>query len=191
MVVHELAHQWFGDYLAVDTWNETWLNEGFATYTEWLWGEHEGFFTPQDVWDFWATAPADDEFWAFAIGDPGIAGLFDGRVYERGALTLHALRLEVGDHKFFQILQQWVIAQGGGTVSTREFIDLAESIYKKDLDPLFAEWLSAGKPSSIEHNGPGPNSTRALQRHLDRLTSAMQDQANRKAAVRERLTATP
>ena len=49
VVVHELAHQWFGDSLAVDTWNETWLNEGFATYTEWMWGEHEGFFTPQDV----------------------------------------------------------------------------------------------------------------------------------------------
>ena len=49
VVVHELAHQWFGDLLAVDTWNETWLNEGFATYAEWMWGEHEGFFTPQDV----------------------------------------------------------------------------------------------------------------------------------------------
>ena len=49
VVVHELAHQWFGDLLAVDAWNETWLNEGFATYTEWMWGEHEGFFTPQDA----------------------------------------------------------------------------------------------------------------------------------------------
>ena len=94
----------------------------------------------------------------FAIGDPGIADdCSPASVYERGALTLHALRLEVGDHKFFQILQQWVITQGGGTVSTREFIDLAESIYKKDLDPLFAEWLSAGKPASIVDKNPGPN----------------------------------
>ncbi len=47
--------------------------------------------------------------------------------------------------------------QAGGTVSTREFIDVAESIYKKDLDPLFAEWLSAGKPASLEDGHGNPN----------------------------------
>ncbi len=150
VVVHELAHQWFGDYLAVDAWQYTWLNEGFATYAEWMWAEREGIFTPQDAWDFFATLPADDPFWDFAIGDPGPDGLFNGQVYDRGGLTLHALRLEVGDETFFQILQAWVATQGGGTVTTREFIDLAESIHGSDLDPLFTEWLSAGKPASIE-----------------------------------------
>ena len=156
VVVHELAHQWFGDLLAVDTWNETWLNEGFATYTEWMWGEHEGFFTPQDVYDDLTSIPADEGFWDLPIGDPGIADMFAGQIYDRGALTLHALRLKVGDKKFFEILKAWVIQQAGGTVSTREFINVAESIYKKDLDPFFAEWLSAGKPASLAGHG-NPN----------------------------------
>ena len=152
-----LAHQWFGDYLAVDTWQNTWLNEGFATYAEWLWGgARRRSSPPQDVWNFFASIPADDEFWDFAIGDPGAR-----RVVCRAGLRPRRARPSTpsgarsATHKFFQILQQWVITQGGGTVSTREFIDLAESIYKKDLDPLFAVWLSAGKPASIVDNNPG------------------------------------
>jgi hypothetical protein len=157
VVVHELAHQWFGDLLAVDTWKETWLNEGFATYAEWMWGEHEGFFTPQDIYDDLASIPADEGFWDLAISDPGIPNIFAGQIYDRGAMTLHALRLKVGDRKFFEILRAWVAQQAGGTVSTREFIDLAESIYKKDLDPLFAEWLSSGKPASLDVGHGNPN----------------------------------
>ncbi len=122
-----------------------------------MWGEHEGFFTPQDVYDDLTSIPADEGFWDLPIGDPGIANIFAGEIYDRGALTLHALRLKVGDNKFFQILKAWVAQQAGGTVSTREFIDLAESIYKKDLDPLFAEWLSAGKPASLENGHGNPN----------------------------------
>jgi Peptidase family M1 domain/Peptidase M1 N-terminal domain len=185
VVVHELAHQWFGDYLAVDSWNETWLNEGFATYAEWMWAERVGDFTPADAWDFFASFPADDEFWAFAIGDPGIDGMFAGQVYDRGALTLHALRREVGDHRFFEIVEQWVITQGGGTVTTRELIDLAEAIYNKDLDPLFAEWLSAGKPASIVDENPGPN--RATGRALGHLSSALKQAVLDKAAAKEAL----
>ena len=174
VVVHELAHQWFGDLLAVDTWNETWLNEGFATYAEWMWGEHEGFFTPQDVYDDLTSIPADDGFWDLAIGDPGIPNIFAGQIYDRGALTLHALRLEVGDNKFFQILPAWVAAQAGGTVTTREFIDLAESIYKKDLDPLFAEWLSAGKPASLEDTHGNPNARGHAGKLEDRVRAPRQ-----------------
>ena len=72
MIVHELAHQWFGDSLAVARWQHIWLNEGFATYAEWLWSEHEGLGTAQEIFDFSTTAsPPDDPFWALTIGDPG------------------------------------------------------------------------------------------------------------------------
>src|SRR5215212_9191151 len=81
---------------------------------------------------------------------------FDFPVYARGAMTLHALRRDVGDHRFFQILQTWAAEQAGGTVTTREFIDLAERISKKDLDPLFANWLSAGYPAIDSGPGGGP-----------------------------------
>ena len=64
VVVHELAHQWFGDSLALERWQHIWLNEGFATYAEWLWSEREGLGTAQEIFDSLAGLPADDPFWA-------------------------------------------------------------------------------------------------------------------------------
>jgi len=175
VVVHELAHQWFGDSLAVDTWQYTWLNEGFATYAEWLWSEREGLGTAQENFDDFAGIPADDEFWNLAIGDPGPAQFFDFPVYARGAMTLHALRNEVGDHKFFQILQTWAAEQAGGTVTTREFIDLAERIAKKDLDPLFSNWLSAGYPPIDSGHGPNNLSAKNLKPAAKSLVERLAD----------------
>ena len=72
VVVHELAHQWTGDSLALAAWQHIWLNEGFATYAEWLWSEREGLGTAQEIFDNFATfIPAGDPFWALTIGDPG------------------------------------------------------------------------------------------------------------------------
>jgi hypothetical protein len=153
VVVHELAHQWYGDSLAVDTWQHIWLNEGFATYAEWLWSEEQGFESTAEIFDAWVGIPEDDFFWELPIGDPGPDSMFAFEVYVRGALTLEALRQAVGDHDFFAILEGWATTQAGGTVTTREFIDLAESISKEELDPLFEDWLSSGKPSI--DTGPG------------------------------------
>ena len=157
VIVHEIAHQWFGDSLAVDTWQNIWLNEGFATYAEWMWSEREGLGTAEQTFNDFAGIPADDEFWTLAIGDPGPDRFFDFPVYARGAMTLHALREEVGDRRFFEILRTWAAEQAGGNVTTREFIDLAERIYKKDLDPLFTNWLSGGYPVIDTGPGGGPN----------------------------------
>jgi Peptidase family M1 domain/Peptidase M1 N-terminal domain/Immune inhibitor A peptidase M6 len=142
VVVHELTHQWFGDSLAVQDWQHIWLNEGFATYAEWLWSEHEGLDTAQEVFDFFYGAiPADDPFWSVTIGDPGPDNLFDFSVYARGAMTLHQLRLTVGDDAFFKILHRWSKSQAGGNVTTDEFIALAERISGQELDGLFQTWL--------------------------------------------------
>jgi len=97
VVVHELAHQWFGDDVALARWQDIWLNEGFATYAEWLWEEYEGRGTPQEVFQAsYDAIPADDPFWAVVIGDPGVDLLFDNAVYVRGAMTLQALRKRWG-----------------------------------------------------------------------------------------------
>jgi hypothetical protein len=145
VIVHELAHQWYGDSLAVDRWKEIWLNEGFATYAEWLWFENEGMGTAQENYDFWTQAiPSDDPFWELVIGDPGPDRLFDFQVYVRGAMTLHALRLEVGDRDFFKILKRWATIHRGGNVNTAQFIRLAEKISGEDLDELFEAWLYTG-----------------------------------------------
>ena len=77
VVVHELAHQWTGDSLAVAQWKHIWLNEGFATYTEWLWSEKQGRATAQEIFENFASIPADDPFWTVVIGDPGPDLLFE------------------------------------------------------------------------------------------------------------------
>jgi len=148
VVVHELAHQWFGDDVALARWQDIWLNEGFATYAEWLWAEYEGFATPQEI--FQATydgIPADDPFWDVVIGDPGVEHLFDNPVYVRGGMTLQALRNEIGDDAFWQLLLQWAASQSSRHGTTAEFITLAEQISGQHLDALFETWLfTAEKP---------------------------------------------
>ena len=148
VVVHELAHQWYGDSLAVERWQHIWLNEGFATYAEWLWSEDQGLGTAQEIFDFfYQNISPDEPFWAVTIGDPGPDALFDFAVYARGAMTLHQLRLQVGDDDFFTILRRWSRSQAGGNVTTDEFIALAERISGQELDELFQTWLfTAEKP---------------------------------------------
>ena len=152
VIVHELAHQWFGDSLALARWQHIWLNEGFATYTEWLWAEHEGFATAQEIFDEnYFGIPEDDPFWSLTIGDPGPDALLDGAVYTRGAMTLQQLRVAVGDDDFFRILRKWAQSREGDNVTTDEFIRLAERISGEDLDELFDAWLfTPGRPALPE-----------------------------------------
>ena len=151
VIVHELAHQWVGDSLSVHSWRDIWLNEGFATYAEWLWAEHEGRRPAQAEFDLRnRQLPAGGSFWRLKIGDPGPSHLFDPPVYQRGAMTLHALRLRIGDEAFFRLLKQWVSANAGGTVTTKRFIALAERVSGQKLGGFFNTWLYAPKkPSGI------------------------------------------
>ncbi|WNB87443.1 M1 family aminopeptidase [Cellulomonas sp. ATA003] len=165
--MHELAHQWVGDKLTLARWQDIWLNEGFASYTEWLWLEHEGLLTAQEGFDLRASIPADSGFWDLPIGDPGPDGLFDGAVYERGAMTLHALRLQVGDDAFFAILRDWA-SQRPGHVTTPDFVALAERVSGQDLDAFFELWLHSGvKPDGLPDDPWGPPAGEAATRVSD------------------------
>jgi peptidase M1-like protein/immune inhibitor InhA-like protein len=149
VIVHELAHQWAGDLLSVHNWRDIWLNEGFATYAEWLWAERQGRRTAQAAFDERMRTIPPGRFWDLRVGDPGRGHLFDAPVYQRGAMTLHALRVRIGDDAFFRLLGQWVSENAGGTVTTKRFIALAERISGKRLDGLFNTWLYARrKPSA-------------------------------------------
>jgi Peptidase family M1 domain/Peptidase M1 N-terminal domain len=140
--VHELAHQWFGDSVAVKAWRHIWLNEGFATYAEWLWSEHEGLGTTQELFDgFYAEIPRRDPFWGLKIGNPGPRRLFDGAVYVRGAMTLQQLSVTIGDDAFFELLQQWYATHAGGHGTTGAFVALAEEISGQELSDFFHVWL--------------------------------------------------
>ena len=142
VVVHELAHQWFGDDVALARWQDIWLNEGFATYAEWLWEEYEERATPQEIFQATYDAiPADDPFWSVVLGDPGIDLLFDNAIYVRGAMTVQALRNAVGDDAFWAIVRGWAAEKSGGNATTDEFIALAEKVSGQQLDELFDTWL--------------------------------------------------
>ena len=102
-VVHELAHQWFGNSVTVAQWRDLWLAEGFATYVEFLW-EHRNSRPGLEG----AMAALHDEVTRKKVGPPVVSrpqDIFADNTYLRGALTLHALRLEVGDAKFWQIVR--------------------------------------------------------------------------------------
>jgi aminopeptidase N len=149
VIVHENAHQWFGDSVSVSQWKNIWLNEGFASYAEWLWSEKQGEGTAQEIFDYlYALYPADSTTWTVAPADPGVPELFGNAVYDRGAMTLHQLRLAVGDDDFFTILRTWAADHRYGNGSTEQFTALAEKISGKDLDALFQAWLyGTSKPA--------------------------------------------
>ena len=154
-IVHELAHEWYGDSLAVRKWRHIWLNEGFATYAEWLWAEHEGYGSAQETFDAWYDAiPADDPFWAVVIGDPGAESLFDGAVYTRGAMTLHQLRVAIGDDDFFHLLRRWAQTRENSNVASRSFKRVAERISGQQLDELFLTWLFTPEKPDLGRAAP-------------------------------------
>ena len=150
-MVHEIAHQWVGDSLPLDTWRDIWLNEGFATYTEWLWSEREGEATAQEIFDNFASIPADDPFWTVVIGDPG-----------RGPHVRHRGLLARGDDpacaagrdrrpRVLPAAPHVDASRAGENVNIEEFIALAERISGEQLDALFDEWLfTPAKPASLE-----------------------------------------
>jgi aminopeptidase N len=144
---------------------DIWLNEGFATYAEWLWSEHERDASAQERFDEIAAVPAEEtSFWGVSIGDPGPDLVLDFAVYYRGAMTLHALRREIGDRDFFRLLRRWAQGHAGGNVTTGEFVTLAERVSGEDLDALFQPWLfTPRKPPGIEPTGPA-TSLRRLAR---------------------------
>ena len=140
LVAHELAHQWFGNSVTIDSWQHIWLNEGFACYAEWLWSEAAGGSSADELarstWKRLRDLPQD-----LTIAAPGARLMFDDRLYKRGALTLHALRSTMTDELFFELLQTWAADHRHGTVNTDQFLAHAQRFREQSLAGLFNAWL--------------------------------------------------
>ncbi|MFD7442234.1 M1 family metallopeptidase [Streptomyces sp. NPDC059909] len=150
LVLHEIAHQWFGNSVTPRSWKDMWLNEGFATYAEWLWEEEQGGESARETFDafYSGTHPESKGIWDFPPADPPDAGhVSDPPVYGRGALALHKVREAVGDNTFFSILKTWAERHRHKNADTSQFIKLCEEMSAKDLRGLFDAWLfGEGKP---------------------------------------------
>ncbi|MCX5411040.1 M1 family metallopeptidase [Streptomyces sp. NBC_00059] len=148
LLVHELAHQWFGNSVTPRSWRDMWLNEGFATYAEWLWSEDHG---GPSVRESFGTAYADDANWAFPPSrPPGPADLSRPPVYGRGAMVVHRVRQEMDDDAaFFRLVRGWLKDHRHGNASTDDFTAYVEEKSGLDLTELWDTWLDGGSRPAL------------------------------------------
>jgi aminopeptidase N len=141
-LAHELAHQWYGDTITCRYWRDIWLNEGFAEFSDWMWDQHRGGMTMHQHFERLLARPADSSSFEPPPGNPGSAkNIFAGSVYDRGAMTLEALREKVGNHVFFRIMRGWLAAHRHATATVPGFTRYAAQVAHRDLSHFFSVWL--------------------------------------------------
>ncbi|MET9764679.1 M1 family metallopeptidase [Streptomyces sp. NPDC006372] len=155
LLVHELAHQWYGDSVTPESWRDMWLNEGFATYAEWLWEEDHGGESAQETFDslysgdYFDTEKAAESIWEFPPAEPpDAARISEPPVYLRGAMVLQKVRQVVGDDRFFGILRGWAEEYRYGNADTADFTAYVEKQAPgQDFEGVWEDWLyGEGKP---------------------------------------------
>jgi aminopeptidase N len=141
VTVHELAHQWFGDAVSPANWQHIWLNEGFATFSEFLWTEHLRGTEAMNS-EIASLHSNLSSIGHFAISDPQESQLFGPAVYWRGGMTLHALRVALGDDEVMKsIFQTYFTRYADGNATTQDFIDVVHEVSGQDFTDLWDAWL--------------------------------------------------
>jgi aminopeptidase N len=147
LIAHELAHQWFGDYITCRDWSEAWLNEGFATFMEHVWRDkHLG----KDEYDYGVQGDLE-AYLGEAHGRylrPIVCqnydaplDLFDRHLYEKGGLVLHMLKTELGPSVFWQGIRLYLMQHARSVVETRDLQRALEEVSGKSLGRFFEQWV--------------------------------------------------
>ncbi|MEV4944685.1 M1 family metallopeptidase [Streptomyces sp. NPDC053755] len=151
IMVHELAHHWFGNSVSPRTWSDLWLNEGHASWYEALYADEVG---KQSLERRMKAAYGASDGWRAAGGPPAAPeppspgqkiSLFRPVVYDGSALVLYALRQEIGKDAFQHLQRRWVSEHRDATASTADFTEMASQVADRDLSAFFADWLYAEK----------------------------------------------
>ncbi len=155
LLVHELAHQWFGDAVTIDRWSDICMNECFASYAEWMWAEDVDGTDLDASWQrIMAEEIGQPTYWSSPLVDMGPGNEFTS-VYDRGPFALHALRNEIGDDAFFQLMKQWISTYDGEVASFDDFSALASEVAGRDLTPFIDAWFRDTTVPPEEFRYPG------------------------------------
>jgi aminopeptidase N len=181
VLAHELAHQWIGNSVSIKGWQDIWINEGLATYADWLWvgrRQGEGART-QLIREAYAQLAPEESAGAHPL-KPSLEGLqsmhaaaarlparyappgrvpvdelFGTSVYQRGALTFAALHAAWGDEIFFRFLRTYATRYQGGNAGTHDLIAVAEEVSGEEMGPFFEAWLFEDELPAIPELGLG------------------------------------
>jgi aminopeptidase N len=163
IIAHELSHQWWGDSLSPRTWQDVWLNEGFATYSEALWYEHLNGAA--------AYRNYINSLWSEQFNGPVYANAnwFGGTVYDKGAWVQHMLRGVLGDAAFFTGLRAWYTDHKDGVVDTAAYEAQMAAAYGAPLDWFFDEWVYGQYSPKYEYGWSTANAGGGLFRTYVRI----------------------
>jgi len=151
-LVHEIAHQWFGDAISPRDWNHIWLSEGMASYATTMWNEEVkgSGSTANTNFNTWNNTAADSPRWSIApTGMASGAVLFGWQTYNRGQVIWEVLKQSLTPPVFSELIKQWNVRHTGTSQTTAELQELAEELSGHDLDELFQVWVhTAAKPAA-------------------------------------------
>jgi aminopeptidase N len=153
-VVHENAHQWYGNSVSVKEWRDICLNECFASYAQWLWNEAKEGVNLDDEYRT-QVARSTDRLWSGKLYDMGAGNEFSA-VYEKGPLALHALRRQIGEDAFNRVLKEWPTKHKDSNASWPEFEEFVQDIAGQDLSAFFDAWFDGTTQPADKFLYPGP-----------------------------------
>jgi aminopeptidase N len=158
VVAHELAHQWFGDLVTCRDWANGWLNEGFATYFENLWNEHDlgTDFFKHSMLELKAGYLSEDAHYrrpvVYHVYHDGGFELFDAHLYNKGGWVLHMLRHQLGDATFRRAIKAYLERYREKEVITADLERTLEEVTGRSMAQFFQQWIYSGGYPAFEVN---------------------------------------